>query len=43
MPWTSLRISPGIVRNGTRYSAAGTWYDCSLVRFRDGFPERWSG
>lgn len=43
MPWSKIRFSPGIVKNVTRYSADGTWVDGSLVRFRDGFPERWAG
>jgi hypothetical protein len=43
MPWTSLKISPGLVRNTTRYATSGTWFDCSMVRFRDGFPEKWAG
>src|SRR6478735_1325776 len=43
MPWSKVRFNPGIVKNVTRYSADGTWVDGSLVRFRDGFPERWAG
>lgn len=43
MSWTTLKIAPGMVRNSTRYATAGTWFDCSLVRFRDGFPEKWKG
>jgi hypothetical protein len=43
MPWMRLRFTPGVNRNTTNYSADGTWYDCNLVRFRDGFPESWSG
>jgi hypothetical protein len=43
MSWTSLKISPGLVRSTTRYATAGTWFDGSLVRFRDGFPEKWEG
>ncbi len=43
MSWTSLKVAPGLVRNTTRYAAAGTWFDCSLVRFRDGHPEKWAG
>jgi hypothetical protein len=43
MSWTQLKISPGLVRNTTRYAASGTWFDCSLVRFRDGAPEKWAG
>lgn len=43
MPWSKVRFQPGINKNITRYSADGTWVDGSLVRFRDGFPERWAG
>lgn len=43
MPWSKVRFNPGINKNITRYSADGTWVDGSLVRFRDGFPERWAG
>lgn len=43
MSWTTLRIAPGLVRNTTRYAASGTWYDASLVRFREGTPEKWAG
>lgn len=43
MSWTSLKIAPGLVRNTTRYATSGTWFDCSLVRFRDGSPEKWAG
>lgn len=43
MSWTRLKYQPGIVRDATRYSAAGTWYDASLVRFRNGYPEMWGG
>lgn len=43
MPWSKLRFQPGIVKDVTRYSADGTWVDGSLVRFRNGYPERWGG
>jgi hypothetical protein len=43
MPWTRVALSPGIVKDVTRYGAGGTWVDSNLVRFRDGFPERWKG
>ena len=43
MPWTKVALSPGIVKDITRYGASGTWVDSNLVRFRDGFPERWRG
>lgn len=43
MSWTRLKFAPGINRDGTRYSADGTWYDANLVRFRNGLPEMWGG
>lgn len=43
MPYMQLKYKPGIFKEGTRYAAAGTWFESSLVRFRDGFPEVWSG
>lgn len=43
MPWTKVALSPGIVKDVTRYAASGAWVDGSLVRFRNGFPERWKG
>ena len=27
---------PGVYRNGTAYEAKGRWYDCNLVRWKDG-------
>ncbi len=43
MPWTRVNFAPGITKDVTRYGADGTWYDCNLVRFRNGAPERWGG
>lgn len=43
MPWTKLRYAPGISKDKTRYAEEGTWYDGSLVRFRQGLPEKWTG
>lgn len=43
MPWSKVRFQPGVVKDITRYSADGAWVDGSLVRFRNGFPERWGG
>lgn len=43
MPWTRLKFAPGITKDTTRYASSGTWFDASLVRFRNGFPEMWSG
>lgn len=38
-----LQFNPGIVRNQTRYSNKGGWYDCNWIRFRDGLPEMMGG
>lgn len=43
MPWSRLKFTPGFNKEGTRYSASGTWWDGNLVRFRDGYPESWGG
>lgn len=43
MSWSPIAISPGIVKDVTRYAATGSWVDGSLVRFKNGFPERWAG
>lgn len=43
MPWNKIGIQPGVVKDITRYAASGGWVDSSLVRFRNGFPERWLG
>ena len=43
MGWTGLKISPGFIRDTTRYATSGTWFDGSLVRFRQGMPEKWAG
>jgi hypothetical protein len=43
MPWSKLRFAPGVVKDATPYSSDGMWVDSNLVRFRNGFPERWSG
>lgn len=43
MPWSRLNFKSGITKDVTRYGAEGTWVDGSLVRFRNGFPERWGG
>ena len=34
---------PGIVREGTAYDNEGGWFDCNLVRFRKGRPEKFGG
>ena len=34
---------PGLVRENTRYTTEGGWYDCDKVRFRQGTPEKIGG
>lgn len=34
---------PGINREGTDYDGSGGWFDCNLVRFRKGRPEKFGG
>ncbi len=36
MPYSKVQFKPGIYREGTAYSAEGGWFDCNLIRFRDG-------
>jgi len=43
MPFTKIAPQAGIVTDGTRYSAEGTWYDSDKVRFRKGFAEKIGG
>lgn len=40
---TEFKPPPGIVHDGTAYSARGYWNDCDKARFRGGFPERIGG
>lgn len=35
--------APGVVREGTRYTAKGVWYDSNLIRWRKGMPEEMGG
>ena len=34
---------PGINREGTAYDNEGGWFDCNLIRFRAGRPEKFGG
>ena len=34
---------PGIYREGTDYDNEGGWFDCNLVQFRKGRPEKFGG
>ena len=36
-------FNPGIFREGTPYDGEGGWFDCNLVRFRAGRPEKFGG
>ena len=43
MPLQELRLTPGINREVTSYSAEGGWYECDKIRFRSGYPEKIGG
>src|SRR6478736_3087713 len=43
MPWSRINFAAGVSKDVTRFGSDGTWIDSSLVRFRDGHPERWGG
>ena len=43
MAYTKLQFKPGIVRDVTRYSNDGGWFDSDRIRFRMGFPETIGG
>ena len=45
MPLVKLRITPGIQKDGTRYSDGSTWVwnNSDKIRFREGFPEKIGG
>ena len=43
MPLQKLVFRPGINREGTAYDNEGGWFDCNLVRFRKGRPEKFGG
>ena len=43
MSFTKIAPTAGLVTDGTRYSAQGTWYDSDKVRFRKGFAEKIGG
>ena len=43
MPFTKVQFRPGIYREGTAYDNEGGWFDCNLIRFRDGRVEKFGG
>ena len=43
MPLSKLQFRPGVNRETTSYTNEGGWFDCDMVRFRDGMPEKIGG
>jgi hypothetical protein len=43
MPLSKLEFRPGVFKDGTQYTAEGTWYDSDKIRFRKGRPEKMGG
>ena len=43
MAFIDLHIEPGIYREETQRGSANRWWDCNLVRFRFGLPEKLKG
>jgi hypothetical protein len=43
MPLQKIQLKPGVVREGTRYSSEGGYYESDNVRFRQGTPEKIGG
>lgn len=43
MALQKITFSPGINREGTAYDNELGWFDCNLVRFRKGRPEKFGG
>ncbi len=43
MALSKIKLAPGIVSDTTNYSNSGGWFDCNLVRFRGGLPEKMGG
>jgi len=43
MPLNKLKFRPGINRDKTDLAQMGGWYDGNLVRFREGYPEKFGG
>lgn len=39
MPLQKLQFRPGVIRDVPAYTSSGGWYDCNLVRFKNGFPQ----
>jgi hypothetical protein len=43
MPLSKIEFRPGVFKDGTQYTAEGTWYDSDKIRFRKGRPEKIGG
>ena len=43
MTLENIQFKQGVVKDGTRYTNKGGWYDSDKVRFRYGFPEKIGG
>lgn len=43
MTLQKLAFRPGIVKDATRYSGEGNWFDCDKVRFVNGLPQKIGG
>lgn len=43
MSLQKLAFRPGIVKDATRYSGEGNWFDCDKVRFVNGLPQKIGG
>jgi len=43
MPLSKLQFKPGVNREMTSYANEGGWFDCDMVRFREGMPEKIGG
>ena len=40
MPLAKFKFAPGINKEGTEYTAEGSWFDSDKIRFRSGYPEK---
>jgi len=43
MPLQTLKLRPGINREGTTLAGEGGWFACDKVRFRSGYPQKIGG
>lgn len=43
MPLSKLKLTAGINRDETSLAAKGSYYDGQLIRFRNGYPEKFGG